>query len=157
MGRFRTHQFLDMTKEEVMRIRGGKRKGTSRNQRRSADHQQYVHTYLQDGLAVPTDFDWRTERPGVVSPVKDQAMCGSCWIYGAIEPIESILAIRTGHLVPLPEQFLVDCTWTNNTGASNGNIGCDGGDSHSSGLRQLLVREWVLQGHAANGSGCKDR
>lgn len=28
----------------------------------------------------------------------------------------------------LPEQFAVDCTWTNGTGSSGGNFGCDGGD-----------------------------
>merc|ERR1719343_961302 len=117
------------------------------------EHWQFVRVHKPSAEEErPKDFDWRTARPGVVSPVKDQAMCGSCWTYGAIEPIESMLAIRTGHLVPLPEQFLVDCTWTNNTGASNGNLGCDGGDSDIGALEVVRKFGGVIPTAAAYGS-----
>jgi len=110
------------------RFQGGKRKGSSLL-RRTQEHQQYVGVHALTKKPLPKDFDWRTAKPGVVGPVKDQAMCGSCWTYGAIGPVESIKAIQTGELVTLPEQFILDCAWTNGTGASAGNFGCDGGDS----------------------------
>jgi len=121
---FKANQFTDMTKEEIMTFRGGKNKG-----QRTAEHQKFVRMHEKTAAEPPTNFDWRTEKPGVVGPVKDQAMCGSCWTYGTIGPIESIMAIRTGKLVTLPEQYVLDCTWTNNTGDSGTNSGCDGGDS----------------------------
>lgn len=71
--------------------------------------------------AIPDSVDWRTE--GKVNPVKDQGQCGSCWAFSAIGAIESRSAIKTGTLVSLSEQQLVDCA-----GGEYGNMGCDGGD-----------------------------
>jgi len=113
------------TGHALTRFQGGKRKGSSLL-RRTEEHRQYVGVHALTKKPLPKDFDWRTAKPGVVGPVKDQAMCGSCWTYGAIGPVESIKAIQTGELVTLPEQFMLDCAWTNGTGASAGNFGCDG-------------------------------
>merc|ERR1739845_12139 len=44
-------------------------------------------------------------------------------------PVESAHALRTGEITELPEQFVVDCLWSNHTGESGGNFACDGGDS----------------------------
>lgn len=128
-ARFRGNGFLDMTREEVLRLKGGKPRGALRDARRSPEHLAFVSAHRNSSKPLPSGLDWRQERPGVVGPVKDQAMCGSCWTYGATEPIESISAIRTGRLVPLPEQFLLDCTWTNGTEGGASNLGCDGGNS----------------------------
>jgi cathepsin F len=81
-------------------------------------------------LDIPTSYDWRTK--GVVSPVKDQGQCGSCWAFSTIGNIESQNAIKTKpKTVPVfSEQLLVDCS----TGCSNEppygqvcNQGCGGG------------------------------
>jgi len=141
---FKANKFMDMTKEEVMSFRGGKAK-TTRSQRRTEEHKKYVRVHETenwDGAPQqPENWDWRTARPGVVGPVKDQAMCGSCWTYGITEPIESAVAIHTkSNLVELPEQFVLDCTWTNNTGDSGQNSGCDGGDSDIGALE--IVRKF---------------
>jgi len=149
---FRGNQFLDMTREEVLGFRGGKAK-TTRAQRRTREQMQFVRGYGPSNAAqLPKDFDWRTAKPGVVGPVKDQAMCGSCWTYGLTEPIESIQAVKTGHLVVLPEQFVLDCTWTNGTGASGENSGCDGGDSDIGALEIVRKFGGVVPTAAAYGS-----
>jgi len=124
-----------------MSFRGGKAK-TVQDTRRTEEQKKYVHVHQTVvDPKQPTDWDWRTARPGVVGPVKDQAMCGSCWTYGVTEPIESIVAIKTkNNLVVLPEQFVLDCTWTNQTGDSGSNSGCDGGDSDIGALE--IVRKY---------------
>lgn len=72
---------------------------------------------------LPTSVDWRTQ--GVVSPVKDQGNCGSCWSFAASETIESHHAIKTGQLWTLSEQQILDCT--SNPQHCGGTGGCEGG------------------------------
>jgi len=72
---------------------------------------------------LPTEVDWRTK--GVVTAVKDQGMCGSCWAFGAVESLESMHAIATGQLTVLSEQQVLDCT--PNPEECGGTGGCRGG------------------------------
>jgi len=149
---FRVNQFLDMTREEVLGFRGGKAK-TLRSERRTPEQQQFVRMHAPSRTNdLPKNFDWRTARPGVVGPVKDQAMCGSCWTYGLTGPIESIQAIRTGKLTLVPEQFVLDCTWTTGTGSSGSNSGCDGGDSDIGALEIVRKFGGVIPTSQAYGS-----
>ncbi|XP_028769810.1 ervatamin-B-like [Neltuma alba] len=82
----------------------------------------------QDSCAPPATMDWRKQ--GVVTPVKDQRRCGSCWAFGATGALESVHAITTGKLVSLSEQELVDCDPLSR--------GCAGGWPHN-------AFEWVVQ------------
>lgn len=67
---------------------------------------------------VGADIDWTTK--GMVSPVKDQGRCGSCWAFSAVGTLESF-SLMKGNSVNLSEQQLVDCS------KKYGNAGCNGG------------------------------
>ena len=56
---------------------------------------------------LPASMDWRDK--GVISPVKNQGMCGSCWAHAVIEQLESYLALATGNMTILSVQELVSC------------------------------------------------
>ncbi|GIY09924.1 counting factor associated protein D [Caerostris extrusa] len=69
---------------------------------------------------VPDTLDWRLY--GAVTPVKDQAVCGSCWSFGTTGTIEGAHFLKTNKLVRLSQQQLIDCSWRYQ------NNGCDGGE-----------------------------
>jgi len=67
--------------------------------------------------ALPSSFDWNSK--GIVTPVKNQEQCGSCWAFSATETVESVWA-KAGNALPvLAPQQIVDCDTTDD--------GCDGG------------------------------
>ncbi|KAF1740677.1 hypothetical protein MXB_3167 [Myxobolus squamalis] len=71
------------------------------------------------GKGIRHEHDWRSE--GVVSPVKHQLKCGSCYAFSAVGAIESHFAIHNGNLTDLSVQEIIDCSlkfW---------NFGCRGG------------------------------
>ncbi|XP_071702870.1 senescence-specific cysteine protease SAG39-like [Rutidosis leptorrhynchoides] len=69
--------------------------------------------------AIPSSMDWR--KKGAVTPIKDQGQCGCCWAFSAVEAMEGITQLKTGKLMSLSEQELVDCD------TSGVDQGCEGG------------------------------
>jgi len=65
--------------------------------------------------SLPASFDWRQKN--IVTPIKNQGDCGSCWAHATAASIESAWAIKTGRIIDLSEQYLIDCTVPD---------GCDG-------------------------------
>ncbi|CAH0717603.1 unnamed protein product, partial [Brenthis ino] len=79
--------------------------------------EEEVNQMVQD---LPENYDMRID--GVISVVKNQASCGSCWSFATVAAIEGAYARRYGdRLLNLSEQSLVDCAW----GFTN--MGCNGG------------------------------
>ena len=70
---------------------------------------------------APSSIDWRNK--GVVTSVKDQGQCGSCWTFSATGAVEGAWAIAKGQLIDLSEEQLVECA-----GIKYGSMGCNGGE-----------------------------
>ncbi|KAL2480373.1 Thiol protease aleurain-like [Abeliophyllum distichum] len=63
--------------------------------------------------------DWR--KIGILSPVKNQGHCGSCWTFSTTGALEAAYAQAFGKGISLSEQQLVDYARAFN------NFGCNGG------------------------------
>ncbi|OQR72774.1 cathepsin L-like [Tropilaelaps mercedesae] len=107
------NQFADMTNEEFRK--------TFLGHRYSANHVSHADsTFEATGIQnLPAKVDWTTK--GYVTPVKNQGQCGSCWAFSTTGSLEGQHFKKTGKLVSLSEQNLIDCS------DAQGNNGCNGG------------------------------
>jgi len=124
--RLGVNQFADMTNEEYRQLLNFK---VPLNQVNVTFAEEKVDPSLADTV------DWRTK--GVVTHVKDQGQCGSCFAFGAVDSIESQHAIATGKLVELAPQQIVDCIH------SGGDVCTTGGDPV--GAIQLVIKEGGIE------------
>ena len=59
---------------------------------------------------------------GASTPIKDQLNCNACYAFSALAAVEAHYKIKTGNIVSLSEQEIVDCSFEND--------GCTGGLPH---------------------------
>jgi len=114
------NHMTDWTEEEFKAIRGYKKQLAYTSTTRQSKIQTLEHIKMED---LPQAVDWRDK--SIISPVKDQGRCGSCWTFGTAETVESHWALATGQLMALSEQQILDCT--PNPNQCGGTGGCGGG------------------------------
>lgn len=78
----------------------------------------------EQAAKTPFAKDWREYTPSIVTPVKDQKSCGSCWAFASTATIESYYALSTKELAILAPQTLVSCA--RNPNDCGGAGGCEG-------------------------------
>jgi cathepsin L len=100
------NQFSDMSRAEYKQMLG---------KRPTEEHVNKNYKIFPESNAV--GINWITA--GAVTPVKDQAQCGSCWAFSTTGALEGAHYILTGVLESFSEQQLVAC--------STANYGCGGG------------------------------
>jgi len=102
------NQFGDLTTQEFAK----------RNTLQAPARVPRVSADASVGAPLPS-IDWRNS--GAVTGVKDQGQCGSCYSFASTGSLEGAYKIKTGNLISLSEQHIVDCS------RAFGNLGCSGG------------------------------
>lgn len=109
-----------------------------------------------DIKGLPETIDWRTK--GVMTTVKDQGHCGSCYANAATAQIESAAAIASGLLFDLSLEQGAFCT--ENPHSCGGTGGCAGGTAEvvfdavakSGGMFESF--QYPYSGYYGNDSAC---
>jgi cathepsin B len=105
---------------------------------------------------IPTAYDARTAHSNctVISKIRDQSACGSCWAFGSTEAFEDRRCIATGEDVEFSTEDTGGCCKGLFCGFSNG---CNGGQP--SAALKWMSSEGVVTGEGFfkehNGTSCK--
>ena len=119
------NQFADMTQAEFKSFYKGYQANMPVDERVSTAAPEILPATPE---SLADSVDWRTatgpKGGPVLTPVKNQGGCGSCWAFSATESIEADIAIETGKLPVLAPQEFVDCV--PNPEQCGGTGGCQG-------------------------------
>jgi len=125
------NEFADLSTEEFRATHMGYKPKTS-------THAQEELPLEVATRATTSSIDWRSHSPSVLTPVRDQGYCGSCWAISATEQIETDVALATGHLFTLSPQQVVSCDTKDN--------GCYGGNTETA---YMYVKKAGLEAESA--------
>jgi len=140
------NKFTDLTEEEFKRHLGLRKSLLPRHAPPTNVEEVDISQISQ------LNVDWRTV--GIITPVKDQGQCGSCWSFATAETLESYWALATKQLTDLSEQQILDCT--ENPQHCGGDGGC-GGATVELAYEQImkqggLATEWTYSYKSYNGN-----
>ncbi|RNA25138.1 cathepsin L [Brachionus plicatilis] len=142
--RLAVNQFADMTSHEFSILENGFDHGLFWPSQKS---EVFPHNASHKN---PSSVDWR----GLTTPIKDQGKCGSCWAFATTGVIEALNARKTGLIVPLSEQQLIDCS------IPFGNNGCNGGYMNNA-FRYIVQNNGLnsekVYSYSANTGRCRYR
>lgn len=83
---------------------------------------------VEPSLGAPASFDWRDYN--VVTSIKNQGICGSCYAFAALANFESRVLIAGQAVLPAPdysENYVKECNYWETAGIDGG-TSCDGGN-----------------------------
>jgi len=109
----RVNEYADLLEHEFVSIMNGYK------QKNKTQEHEGITQILPAYVELPDEVDWRDH--GAVTEIKNQGHCGSCWAFSTTGALEGQHFRKTGKLVSLSEQNLIDCS------RSFGNNGCEGG------------------------------
>jgi len=115
------NEFADMSDSEFFEMYGlGKMKGQEDcSATRKGALQGSASKMTELPADLPVAIDWRDK--GIVSPVKNQGRCGSCWTFSTTGALEAHYKKKHGRFLSFSEQQLLDCA------GNYDNHGCNGG------------------------------
>ena len=153
------NHLTDRTDAELREIRGLDRPlAHFQRHQRDAEGTHAPPSWLVDGSGPepPASKDWRDHSPNIITAVKNQGMCGSCWTFAATETLESHNALYGSKLLNvLSEQFILDCTPNPNDCGGTG--GCGGGTGQLAYARLKamggMTSEWMYPYRSITGKG----
>jgi len=99
-GKFEFGEYSDRTEDELFQRRLGF----------SHDNISILNRSLRSSSgsrSLASSVDWVVA--GGVTPVKDQASCGSCWAFTVTGALEGAVFAATGQLVSMSEEQFLDC------------------------------------------------
>ncbi|EGG20044.1 hypothetical protein DFA_07161 [Cavenderia fasciculata] len=141
-----TNEFADLSLQEFVDIRLTKfnmseitddlfNQNQPDNQTSSSSSSSSPPSSRQILTTGPIFLSWKEF--GLVTPVKNQGSCGSCYAFSAVGAVETLYlrTYGTQQSIDLSEQELVDCRDYNN-------IGCGGGWMHNA-FKQILIEKGI--------------
>jgi C1A family cysteine protease len=94
-------QFADLTTDEFLELQ------TLMPSTIGTEQSSAPNRHVKSSTALPDSVDWRTQN--LVTDIKNQGQCGSCWAFSTIVSFEGQAAKAGNALTSYSEQDLVDC------------------------------------------------